>query len=481
MVQPYASAQVSPYQAHAMMAHSLPLSMVQMNPSMGSGILQAGASAYPGASSGLVQAQYQQGVCPPGGCPPALMAPPGGALSPPGMPFAPGMPPPGGLPSGGLPSGGPMVPFGMQPPGMGIPPGLMPGMGAPGMGAPGMAGAANAPAPGVGGFPPGAVAAVGALPGSGQLRFGTSRTQVRFVRPSGMKVQWYTRTADCKEGYSDTPIDVPGRYNFLQAAVYRLKLTNIPGQPGLEIYPTLEVVPANPHTEAFLAHSAVPLSFSPEDFRQIASGNYVVKVIYLPSPENQDLAFAGPDEVVSTQLAPGEDPLKEAMRRGSILLVIRMGNMDQEAPNTPPISAPGPGGNLGGMPQGMPNLPPGTMLPYGLMNRPGMMPGGPGMAAPGMMAPGLFPGMPNQAGPGGPQMPMAPGAFGPNGLPAAPPGLGGPNGLPPAPPGAGPTGQLSQPGGAQLTSGQSSTNASRHSGSWFQLPFVGSPGQGMTK
>jgi hypothetical protein len=163
---------------------------------------------------------------------------------------------------------------------------------------------------------------------------------VRFVKPSGMKVAWLTSGPDGRPSYSPTVLEVPGRYNFLQAAIYRLKLTNIERRAGLEVYPTLEVVPANHKTEAFLAHSAVPVEFTDADFDQIAAGNYVVKVIYLPDPQFQEITTTGIEEISSTTLPPGEDPIVEALRRGSILLVIRMGNMDQEAPNTPSIDAP---------------------------------------------------------------------------------------------------------------------------------------------
>src|SRR5207248_7736051 len=169
--------------------------------------------------------------------------------------------------------------------------------------------------------------------------------------------------------------ETPGRYNFLQAAIYRLKLSNIPGRPGLELYPTLEVVPANNKTSTFLAHSSVPLTFTQEDFDQVAAGNYLVKVVYLPNPQFQDLAIAGPNEIVSSRLEPGADPIAEALQRGSILLVVRLGNIDLEAPNTPAIDAPGPY---------KPFCPPG----YGMA-----MPGAPGMGGPPMMGPGM-------AGPG---------------------------------------------------------------------------------
>jgi hypothetical protein len=329
-----------------------------------------------------------------GMAPGGALTPPGGLLSPPGVPFAPGVPGKGviqaGAPPAGLNSGGIVQAS----------------------------------------YPPGAVAAIGAMPTG--PRFPVQRTQVRFVKPSGMKVSWFTQGPDGKPSYSTNPIDVPGRYNFVQAAIYRLKLSNIEGRPGLEVYPTLEVVPTNEKTEAFLAHSSVPVEFTEEDFKQIAQGNYVVKVIYLPDPQYQELAGTGTEEILSTRLEPGADPINEALRRGSILLVIRMGNMDQEAPNTPPINAPGPGGPVMVPPHGM-MAPPGMNLP----------PGGP-------QIPYFGAGLPGQMGPPGyvkpPAVSISPGGPGPNFPPAMPqPGfppngaLMGPNGplpngaMPPAP------------------------------------------------
>jgi hypothetical protein len=217
---------------------------------------------------------------------------------------------------------------GMCPPGGGLMPPGMPGPMCPGMpGAPGMSG------------PPGAVAAVGALTG-GASPYPAQRTEVRFTGPNGMRIAWFSPTPDGRAGFGKQYLEAPGRYNFLQAAVYRLKLSDVPNRPGVELYPTLEVVPGNAKTATFLAHSAVPVTFTEEDFNQVASGNYLVKVVYLPDPQFQDLAVTGTDEVISSRLEPGVDPIAEAHRRGSILLVVRLGNIDLEAPNTPAMDAP---------------------------------------------------------------------------------------------------------------------------------------------
>jgi hypothetical protein len=261
--------------------------------------------------------------------------------------------------------------------------------------------------------PAGAVAALGANTGNnGQQAstFPTQRTQVRFVRPTGMKVSWYVGSGGDKTGFTSTQIDTPGRYNFAQAAIYRLKLTGIEGRPGMVLYPTLEVVPSNSRTDPFLAHSAVPVEFTNEDLDQVAAGNYVVKVIYLPDPNFQDAAtIGGLEEIVSSRLEAGMDPIAEAQRRGSILLVIRLSNIQLELENSPAMDAPSPYINScapqvktpsasptgPGLGLGMPG--PGPMVPYGMMSM----------------------GNPFQAGPNGP-------LFAANGAMIRPPGQNGP-------------------------------------------------------
>jgi hypothetical protein len=195
------------------------------------------------------------------------------------------------------------------------------------------------PVPAMG--PNGAVAAIGALPAYGPQIPVNMRTSVRFVGPEemlGYKITWFG-----PNGWNDAPLIAPARYNFLQGGVYRLKISSVPNHLDKVYYPTLEVLPGSPKTMTYLAHSSVPITFTDEDFAQVNSGNFLVKVVYLPDPNNQDLAtIVGPNELVSTRLEPGLDPIVEAQKRGTILLIVRMGNIDLQAPNTPALDAPNP-------------------------------------------------------------------------------------------------------------------------------------------
>ena len=209
------------------------------------------------------------------------------------------------------------------------------------------------PGPGVGGPGPGVLSASRGLGLQGQAQaqgygaFGASigqNVQVLFDKPQLMNVSWDVSGAG---RYDSAPLVVPGRQNFAQGGIFRLKLTNIDGRVGVELYPTLEIGRANRRTSAYLAHSAIPIQFTQEDFDQVAAANFVTKVIYVPDPEFQELALAGVDTLVSTRLDPGVDPITEADRRGSILAIVRLGNKDLEVPGTDPSIAAGLGGLVG--------------------------------------------------------------------------------------------------------------------------------------
>lgn len=195
------------------------------------------------------------------------------------------------------------------------------------------------PGPMVGGPGPGVMGpyALGAAamgPGSGMMMGGMpappaipQSTQIRFLGPEGTSIGW-----QIGEGFAENQLTAPASNNFVQGATYRLKITGIPGREMPPIYPTLHVYPVHPTTEAYLSHNAVPIRINDEDLDQIATSNFVTKVIYLPDAQYAELAVAGVEELVSTRLPLGQDPIQEADRRGTIMVVLRMGNMDLEMP-----------------------------------------------------------------------------------------------------------------------------------------------------
>ena len=208
----------------------------------------------------------------------------------------------------------------------------------------------GAPPPG-GMLPPGA-GGMGADGAMGGRRFPNVRSQIFFLDPDGMQIGWQTGASNGERVLSARATDRAGAYNFMQGYIYRLKIAHIsrPSRGGL--YPTIEVAPSTPATDAYLTHNPIPVQFTPEDFDQVVDGgNFVTKVIYLPDPKYQELAVAGVETLVSTRLEPGVDPILEADKRGTILLIVRLGAIDLEGnsgavatpapPTTPAAPAPG--------------------------------------------------------------------------------------------------------------------------------------------
>ena len=76
--------------------------------------------------------------------------------------------------------------------------------------------------------------------GAGAGGFGMATSQVAFLGDDGVQVAW---DISGNGMFDSTPLVIPGRQDFYQGAIYRLKLTNIPGRAGVQLYPTLEIAP----------------------------------------------------------------------------------------------------------------------------------------------------------------------------------------------------------------------------------------------
>jgi hypothetical protein len=224
---------------------------------------------------------------------------------------------------------------------------------------------ANGPPP----YTANALAGPGGAGARSGRRFMNTKSQIYFLDPDGMQIGWQNGTGPNGErSYLASQLTVPARYNFNQGFIYRLKLTNIPGRAGKALYPTIEVAPTTPATDAYLAHNAIPVQLTAEDFDQVIDGgNFVTKVIYLPDPKYQELAVSGVETLVSTRLEPGIDPILEADKRGTILLILRVGAIDLEMPG---LDGPG---SVSGVAAGA-DLPPGA-LPPGFTPTPPPAPG----------------------------------------------------------------------------------------------------------
>jgi hypothetical protein len=84
-------------------------------------------------------------------------------------------------------------------------------------------------------------------------------------------------------------------------------------------FPTIEIPTPDATTRPFLNDSAIPVEFTDEDFDYVDKGDLLTKVMYLTR---------GQAATVTSYQFPDGDVIQEARRRGAILAVVRMGDID---------------------------------------------------------------------------------------------------------------------------------------------------------
>jgi len=152
-------------------------------------------------------------------------------------------------------------------------------------------------------------------------QYGIDTVQVRFVQPEGGQV---CVDRGGKNGWSP-PLTVPGSLNFRGGEAFRVRLSDIPDQPGVTIWGRLTVRPPTEYT----LDCAVPLEITRDDIEDAKRNVLVVKVVFLPDEEHAVYAIPGaPTSIVSTRLEPGKDAVEEAEKQGQVLLVLRLGGRD---------------------------------------------------------------------------------------------------------------------------------------------------------
>ena len=152
---------------------------------------------------------------------------------------------------------------------------------------------------------------------------GSGQTWLPFAGPDELRIAFEGSGGTFEEPV--TALDAAQWLNLRQGRTHRFRLTGlVPHEPDRALVATITVAPATLSTIPHLHRAAVVLRFRPEEAAQ-ATERPVVKVMYLPAlAEPPTGQIANAKEVVSTDLAPGTDPVAEAKSRGVIVAVIRL-------------------------------------------------------------------------------------------------------------------------------------------------------------
>lgn len=133
--------------------------------------------------------------------------------------------------------------------------------------------------------------------------------------------------------HGEVPVESPAQVGLVVGNVYRVKLSNLPNRPGVDLFPTLELIDRLHPPVGVSQQFPIPIEITDEEIETALGDGMVTKVIYLEQPD-----FASPVETDgfsgNEDLPPTENLLAAADHRGRPLLILRLGGRIPD-PNSP--------------------------------------------------------------------------------------------------------------------------------------------------
>jgi len=166
------------------------------------------------------------------------------------------------------------------------------------------------------GMPPGAI-------GNQQLQRGGPVPG--FFQPVEIKAPDGVLISLAEGGRFGEPQRAPIRVGLLIGQVYRLRVMNLPLQPGMEVFPTVEIVDRLYAPRGQELRFPIIVDLAKDDLDVALRGKFVTRVIYLEDPDNAVPAPAIGKEQEWFDVAPGTDPLAVADAFGRPVAIVRMG------------------------------------------------------------------------------------------------------------------------------------------------------------
>ncbi|MCH2177880.1 MAG: DUF11 domain-containing protein [Mariniblastus sp.] len=147
----------------------------------------------------------------------------------------------------------------------------------------------------------------------------------RYIQPVQVEVPGDATIAFWHEDAFENAETSVGIAGLTVGPVYRVKISNIKGHPGLDVYPSIEMLDRlYPPKDLALEHP-VNIVIHYNDLLQITRGKMVTKVIYLEDPMTA-LPYRQQESHQSTfDVGFREDPFQVARRLGRPMAIVRLG------------------------------------------------------------------------------------------------------------------------------------------------------------
>jgi hypothetical protein len=173
-----------------------------------------------------------------------------------------------------------------------------------------------------GSAPPGAIGGLqlqrgGPLPGYFQ--------PVEIKAPPGAMVS-LAEEGEFRE-FHEAPVTV----GLLIGQVYRVRVANLPHRPGMEVFPTVEVIDRLYAPPGHEVQFPIVVELTMEDLVFALEGKFVTRVIYLEDPQAALPVQQDAQGQSWFEIGPGKDPLAVADQLGRPVAILRLGARLPEA------------------------------------------------------------------------------------------------------------------------------------------------------
>lgn len=145
---------------------------------------------------------------------------------------------------------------------------------------------------------------------------------VEIQLPVTGQVTWYGSNGP------ESPLisSAPSIAGLLVGPVYRLRLSDMANYPGVELYPSIEMIDRLHPPTGREAEFPVIIPFTEFELDAAAQGQLVTKVVYLEQPNRAAFQTAGRGKAVEPlRVTSRENPLEIADLQGRPLAIVRMG------------------------------------------------------------------------------------------------------------------------------------------------------------
>lgn len=183
-------------------------------------------------------------------------------------------------------------------------------------------------------LPPGMVAEM--LVAAGRANPGYFQP-VKVFLPSEGRVTFFDQRPD-----QPVEVEAPAQAALLLGRLYRFKIDNLPEFPGVEFYPSVELLDRLHPPLDKIDQFPVEFELTEEEFEWAATGRLITKVIYLEQPQRVGITRLETPRKTE-ELLPVQNAIAEADDRGRPMAIVRLGGRTPDAGGMDPQFF-GPGG-----------------------------------------------------------------------------------------------------------------------------------------